>query len=47
MALAYVGKLAKEINGVKYLLVSQDLLGRTVNAKGMKTKDSHETVNDF
>ena len=39
MNLAYVDKLAKEINGVKYLLVRQDLFDRTVNAKGMKTRD--------
>ena len=47
MDLAYVGKLAKENNGVKYLLVRQDLFDRTVNAKGMKTKDSQETVKAF
>ena len=40
MNLAYVDKLAKENNGVKYLLIHQDLFVRTVNAKGMKTKDS-------
>ena len=44
MDLAYVDKLARENNGVKYLLVRQDLFDRTVNAKGMKTKDSQETV---
>ena len=42
--LAYVDKLAKESNGVKYLLVRQDLFDRTVNAKRMKTKASQETV---
>ena len=47
MDLAYVNKLAKENNGVKYLLVRQDLFDRTVNAKGMKTKDSQETVKAF
>ena len=47
MDLAYVDKLAKENNGVKYLLVLQDLFDRTVNAKGMKTKDSQETVKSF
>ena len=47
MDLAYVDKLAKENNGVKDLLVRQDLFGRTVNAKGMKTKDSQETVKAF
>ena len=40
--LAYVDKLAKENNGVKYLLVRQDLFDRTVNGKGMKTKDSQQ-----
>ena len=47
MDLAYVDKLAKENNGVKYLLVRQDLFDRTVNAKRMKTKDSQETVKTF
>ena len=45
--LAYVDKLAKDNNGVKYLLVRQDLFDRTVDAKGMKTKDSKETVRAF
>ena len=44
---AYVDNLAKENNGVKYLLVRQHLFNRTVNAKGMKTKDSQETVKAF
>ena len=47
MDLAYVDKLAKENNAVKYLLVGQDLFDRTVNAKGMNTKDSQETVKAF
>ena len=47
MNLAHVDKLAKENNGVKYLLVRQDLFDRTVNAKGMKTKDAQETVKAF
>ena len=47
MDLAYVDKLAKENNGVKYLLVRQDLFDRTVNAKRMKTKDSQETLKAF
>ena len=45
--LAYVDKLAKDISGVKYLLVRQDLFDRTVDAKGMKSKDSKETVRAF
>ena len=47
MDLAYVDKLAKENNGVKCLLVRQDLFDRTVNAIGMKTKDSQEFVKSF
>ena len=47
MDLAHVDKLAKENNGVNYLLLRQDLFDRTVNAKGMKTKDSQETVKAF
>ena len=44
MDVAYVHKLGKHNNGVKCLLVRQDLFDRTVNAKGLKTKDSQETV---
>ena len=44
MNLAYVDKLAKDNNGLKYLLVRQDLFDRTVDTKGMKTKDSKEIV---
>ena len=47
MDLAYVDKFAKENNGVKYLLVRQDLFDGTVNARGLKTKDSQETVKTF
>ena len=47
MDLAYVDKLAKDINGVKYLVVRQDLFDRTEDAKGMKTKDSKETARAF
>ena len=47
MDLAYVDKLAKGNNGVKYLLVRQDLFDRTVDAKGTKTKDSKEIVRAF
>ena len=47
MDLAYVDKLAKDNNGVMYLLVRQDLFDRTVDAKGMKTRDSKETVRAF
>ena len=47
MVLAYVDKLAKDNNGVKYLLVRHDLFDRTVDAKGIKSKDSKETVRAF
>ena len=47
MDLAYVDKLAKDNNGIKYLLLSQDVFDRTVHAKGMKAKDSKETVCAF
>ena len=47
MDIAYVDKLAKKNNGVKYLLVRQDMFDRIVNAGGMKTKDSQETVKDL
>ena len=36
MDIAYVGKLSKRNNGVKYSLVRQDLFDRSVNAKRMK-----------
>ena len=44
MTLAYVDKVAKDNNGLKYLLARQDVFDRTVDAKGMKTKDSKETI---
>ena len=47
MDLAYVDKVAKDNNGVKYLLVRQDMFDRTVDAKGMKTKNLKETVKNF
>ena len=45
--LAYVDKLAKDNNGVKYLLVRQDLFDRTVDAKRMKIKVSKEMFRAF
>ena len=47
MDLAHIVKLANDNYGVKYLLVRQDLFDRTVDAKGMKSKDSKETVRSF
>ena len=45
--MAHVDKLAKDNNGVNYLLVPQDLFDRNLHAKRMKTKDSKETVRAF
>ena len=47
MDLAYGDKLAKDNDGVEYLLVRQDLFGRTVDARGTKTKDSYEMFHAF
>ena len=47
MDLAYIHKLAKDNNGVNYLLVRRDLFDGTVDAIGLKTKDSKETVRAF
>ena len=47
MDLAYFHKLAKDNNGLKYLLFRQDLFDRTVDAKEVKTKVSKETVRAF
>ena len=38
MDLAYVDELAKDNNGVNYLLVRQELFDGTVDAKGMNKK---------
>ena len=37
----------KDNNGEKCLLVRHDMFDRIVGAKGMKTKDSKETVEKF
>ena len=47
MDLAYVDILANDNNGVKYLLVRQELFDRTVDAKGKKTKDSKKRLMNF
>ena len=47
MDLAHPDKLANDKNDMKYLLVCQDLFGRTVDAKRMRTKDSKETLRSF
>ena len=47
MDLYYVDKLAKNANGVKYLLVCQDVYDKTVDSKRIKTRNSKETVRTF
>ena len=47
MDLAYVEKLAKDNDGVKYLLVHQDLFDGSADAMEMKIKSSRETVKTF
>ena len=42
--LAYVDKLSKDKNDVKYIQVRQDLFDRTVDPKKLKARDSKETV---
>ena len=44
---AHVDNLARVNNGVKNLLIYKDLFERTLYAKGMKTKNSKETVRAF
>ena len=39
MELAYIDKFVKVTNDLKYQLVRQDLFDRTVDAKGIETKD--------
>ena len=45
--LAFVDKLASENNGVKYLLVRQDIFDRTVDARGIRKKGAKETLDAF
>ena len=47
MDLGYVDKLAKDNNGVKYVLVRLDLFLGTVDAKGMNAKDSKKKIRAF
>ena len=47
MGLAYVDKLAKVNNGVKYILVRQDLCDGTVYGRRLEIKDSNETARPF
>ena len=43
----HVDKLAKYNNGLEYQLTRQNLIEGTVDAKGMKTKYSKETIYAF
>ena len=45
--LAYVDKLAKYNNGVKYLLVAVDVLSRFLRVEPMKSKDAPEAMKAF
>ena len=47
MDVAYVDKLAKYNNGVKYLLVAVDVLSRYLRVSPMKTKSAEETARTF
>ena len=47
MDLAYVDKLTKDNDGVKFLLLRQDLLIRTVDAKENKTKTQKKQSRKF
>ena len=47
MDFVFVDELAKKLIAVKYSLVHQDFYDRPVDAKGMKIKDSKETVRAF
>ena len=47
MDLAYVDKLAKDNRGIKYLLVRQDVFDKTIDVRGLKTKNSKEVLRDF
>ena len=47
MDLAFADKLAKEKTGVKIILLHQGLFDRTVDANGMQTIVSQETVRTF
>ena len=47
MDLTYVDKVVRDNNGVIYFLVRQGLFDRAVDEKGLKTKDSKETVRAF
>ena len=47
MDLAYVDKLAKNNRGIKHLLVRQDVFDKTIDVRGLKTKDANEALTVF
>ena len=47
MDLAFVDKLASQINGVKFLLVAVDISSRFVRVQTMKTKYAIDTLQAF
>ena len=47
MDLAYLDNISNDKNGVKYVLVRQDLFDRIVDEKRMKTEDCKETIPAF
>ena len=47
MDLAFVDQLARDNNGVKILLVRQDMFDRKIDAIGKKTKDWKETLETY
>ena len=47
MDLTFVEKLVRDNNGFKCLLLRQDMFERTMDGRGMKTKDSNETLITF
>ena len=47
MDLAYVDNLAKDNKGINNLLVRQDVFDKTIDVRGLKTKDSREALRAF
>ena len=47
MDLANVDKLAKDNRGIKHLILRKDLFEKTMDVRGLKTKDSNEAVSPF
>ena len=43
MEMAFVDKLAKQNNGVKYLLIAADIFSRFVRVQTMKTRCAEDT----